>query len=187
MLKLEWIKAHTNYKGNERADELVRNAVFQSVVYFDVLPPMNFLKTQLKEMITDIWNKLWQKNRTCRMTKIFYPKIAYRKAKQLTFLNRQDSRLLIEIVTGQNNLNYIQNKVRGTDDLCRLCEENEETFDHLVNDCPCITTLRLNYFGHGKIQESHNWQIRKLLQFSKEPQIDGVLGGQNNLDKSAHK
>ena len=38
-LELNWIKAHNNYKGNERADELARNAVYENIIFFGVDPP----------------------------------------------------------------------------------------------------------------------------------------------------
>ena len=32
----------------------------------------------------------------------------------------------------------MDNKVYGSNDLCRFCEEEDKTFDHLVNECPCF-------------------------------------------------
>ena len=68
-----------------------------------------------------------------RMTKVSYPKPNCNKAKHILKLKRPEIRLLIEIITGQNNLNYMNIKVYGTDDLCCFCKEEEETFDHLIN------------------------------------------------------
>ena len=33
-LQLDWIKAHSNYAGNERADKLARNAVYVNNIFF---------------------------------------------------------------------------------------------------------------------------------------------------------
>ena len=43
-LQLDWIKAHSNHAGNERADELARNSVYVSNVFFDIQPPMSLFK-----------------------------------------------------------------------------------------------------------------------------------------------
>ena len=49
-------------------------------------------------------------------------------------------RRFIECTTGHNNLNYLQSKICPEDvsELCRFCEEEPETFDHLLNECPCF-------------------------------------------------
>ena len=72
------------------------------------------------------------------MTKIFYPNTDRSKAKQLLNLSRKKSRRLSEVITGQNYLHNVQNEIKNTDNFCRLCEEEEETFDHFVTDCPCL-------------------------------------------------
>ena len=45
---------------------------------------------------------------------------------------------------GQNNLNFVNNKVIGSNDLCRFCEEEEENFDHLLKECPCFYLDRVD-------------------------------------------
>ena len=44
-----------------------------------------------------------------------------------------EMKTLIEIIAGQNNNKYMNNKVYGSDDLCRFGKEEDETFDHLIN------------------------------------------------------
>ena len=49
-------------------------------------------------------------------------------------------RRLIELITGHSNLNYVQHKIDpvNVSPLCRFCEEEDETFAHLLNECPCF-------------------------------------------------
>ena len=143
-VELVWIKAHDNYMGNERADELARNAVFDNIVLFSAYPSHSYFKSQLRESIYEKWTDIWIKQDTCRVTKIFDPRPHRGKSKELLYCSRIQLRRLIEIVTGLNNLNYIQNKDTGQDLLCRFCEEDEETFDHLFLECPCFENLRRN-------------------------------------------
>ena len=66
------------------------------------------------------------------MTKLFYPYPNRGKSKALIKMSHNKARRFVEIITGQNNLHNIQNKVNQLDLLCRFCEEEEETFDHLL-------------------------------------------------------
>ena len=51
-------------------------------------------------------------------------------------ISRKETSTYVELVTGQNNLNYIQSKMREISPECRFCEEEDETFPHILNECP---------------------------------------------------
>ena len=88
-------------------------------------------------------------------------------------------RRLLELITGQSNLNYIQNKIYPEDrsPLCRFCEEEEEdeTFEHLLNECPCFITYRRDLLQNKPIINTLDWKPQTLLAFSYIPQIDEAL------------
>lgn len=124
----------------------------------------------------------WLAQKTCRMTKIFYPHPHRGKSKELSYLSRKKSRRLIEIITGQNNLHYIQNKVNKLHLLCRFCEEEEETFDHFVFECPCFETYRRERFTNLKVG-SHSWSLQDILNFSFIKTINRALSyGKDSSD-----
>lgn len=179
-LELNWIKAHHNYEGNERADELARNAVYNNIIRFDINPPHSYFKKKLWEQVYAIWTDRWTEDKTCRMTKFFFPYCHKGKAKEILKLSRKQSRRLIEIVTGQNDLHYINNKVMNTDTLCRFCEEEEETFDHLVTECPCFYTQRTEIWGQKVWIGTHDWKIRDMLKFSYTEGINKALNRGNS-------
>lgn len=83
-------------------------------------------------------------------------------------LSRSQTRRLIELISGQNNLNYVQHKVSGgiISELCRLCEEEDEAFEHLLNECPCFITYRREILGNKPIIKTLEWKIKTLLGFS---------------------
>ena len=112
-LELCWIKAHVGHDGNERADQLAREAVKNSQVGVNTPQSWACYKAQLKEDIYTEWERRWTNDNAYRMTKIFYPKPDSNKAKKILKLNREQLKKLIELVTGQNNLNYMNNKVYG--------------------------------------------------------------------------
>ena len=82
-LELNWIKAHLNYTGNERADKLARNAVYHNVVNFNIDPPFTEIRNRLNAALTNVWNEEWRIEESCRMSKIFYPSLHKGKTKQL--------------------------------------------------------------------------------------------------------
>ena len=110
------------------------------------------------------------------MTKIFYPQPDSNKAKKILKLNRGQLKKLIELVTGQNNLNYMNNKVvYGSEDLCRFCEEEEETFDHKINECPCFYLDRCDLLQNQPIINTLNWDPETLLKFANIDTIKDAL------------
>ena len=163
-LQLDWIKAHGNHAANERADKLARNSVYVSNVFFDIQPPMSLFKKEISNCIHKEWTAQWQKYPTCQMRKIFYPKPDRSKAKQLHNLSRKKSMRLIQAIIGQNNLHYVKNKIKKMEHLCRLRKEEEETLDHFINDCPCLRQARQDYFGLNKMEKSHGWTIKRILE-----------------------
>ena len=109
------------------------------------------------------------------MTKIFYPKPDSSRAKTILKLNRGKLKTLIELITGQNNLNYMNNKVFGSEDLCRFCEEEEETFDHIINNCPCFCLNRYDLLQNQPIVNTLDWNPKTLLKFANIDSIKDVL------------
>ena len=84
-------------------------------------------------------------------------------------------RRLIECTTGHNNLNYLQSKIYP-DELCRFCEEEPETFDHLLNECPCFQEDRFYILQNQPIQNTLNWNSEDIIiAFSHIPAIDEAL------------
>ena len=86
-------------------------------------------------------------------------------------------RRLVELISGQNNLNYAQSKIYPHDvsELCRFCEEEEETFEHLLNECPCFIIARRDILQNVSITNTINWNPKLLLTFSYIPAIEEAL------------
>ena len=86
-------------------------------------------------------------------------------------------RRLIELITGHNNLNYLQSKIYPEDvsELCRFCEEEDETFEHLLNECPCFLIARREILMNAPIIKTLDWKPETLIQFSNIPSIETAL------------
>ena len=107
----------------------------------------------------------------------FVPRHNKNKSKEILQLSRAQMRRLIGLITEQNNLNYIQSKVNNgqTSELCRFCEEEDETFEHLLNECPCFITYQCEILGNRPIINTLEWKANTLIEFSYIPAIDQAL------------
>ena len=83
-------------------------------------------------------------------------------------------KLWVEIVTGQNNLNYVQSKIYDISPMCRFCLETDETFYHYLTECPALLELRATHSltWQPKIDD---WKNEKILKFAEEGIIHKAL------------
>ena len=92
-------------------------------------------------------------------------------------LTRKDISRFIRLITGHNNLNYhcyLRDNTGEHDIRCRFCEEKNETFFHLVKECPRLIGYRTEIFKDFNGPQLYNgsWEISDILRFSKEPEIN---------------
>ena len=60
-------------------------------------------------------------------------------------------------------------------DQCRFCEEDEETFIHLLNECPVFNTMRQELLQDEPIINTIEWKPKTILKFANNPQIMDAL------------
>ena len=83
---------------------------------------------------------------------------------------------LIQIITGQNNLNYLTHKINpNISDQCRFCEEEEETFIHLLNECPVFHSHRLTLLKGSQVVSTSDWNPFIIIKFANIPEIKHAL------------
>ena len=83
---------------------------------------------------------------------------------------------VLKAITGQNFLAYHQSKINiEISKACRLCEEEEETFIHLISKCPSMEMTRREIFLDKEIGQDHTWSIRQVMKFIQYPVIMRML------------
>ena len=105
------------------------------------------------------------------MTKLFYDGPDRRVGKVVARLSRNDMTLFIHAITGHNNLNYMNSIIiPDYTPLCKFCEEEDETFDHLYTDCPVFWRERREIKGaETRLQ---GWTVTSVLRMAK---LDDML------------
>ena len=67
--------------------------------------------------------------------------------------------------------------------LCRFCEEDDETFDHLYKECPALWSQRMDILGpHATLED---WTPDKVMAFLKIQDIQDALT--TNITEEAAK
>ena len=88
-----------------------------------------------------------------------------------------------QLITGHNYLSYHRNKLDILiNPKCRLCEEQNETFVHLIAECPKLQTERRQRFTH-EITDDHTWSVKKIIDFSRLPAVNNLLSTDEYLYK----
>ena len=110
-LEIAWIKAHVGHWGNERANQLARESINLDCNENGILLPYSHFKAELWDITYKLWKEEWSTNSTCRLSKNFLPYPDKNKSKEILKLSRSQMRRLLELITGQNNFNYVQSKI----------------------------------------------------------------------------
>ena len=175
-LSVIWIKAHNGFTGNELADKYAKLGTIDTSNHMITQTTKQEIKNIIETKSNEYWCRKWERYKHCRQTKNFYPGPSTALYKKVSKLSRSALSTLIQVVTGQNNLNYLLSKILPNHtDQCRFCEENEETFIHLLNDCPVFLEFRQAHLNGSVVVDTVDWDPRVLLQFAYHPQIAEAL------------
>ena len=103
-----------------------------------------------------------------------------RVGKVVSRLSRKDMTLYIHAITGHNNLNYMNSIIiPGYTPLCRFCEEEDESFQHLYEECPVFWRQRKEIQGENASID--NWTVHSVLKMAR---IEDILEAfQTNITK----
>ena len=68
------------------------------------------------------------------------------------------------------------------DPTCRLCLEDEESFWHIIGECPALWKLRRDIFQlYPTLDKNPDWKVHQIQKFVENPQIWELMGRQQSL------
>ncbi|KAL0858264.1 hypothetical protein ABMA27_012168 [Loxostege sticticalis] len=168
-VSLFWIKAHAGLLGNERADDLAKEAALASRKKPDYdRCPVSFAKRTIRYRSIMEWSDRYKNGETAATTKLFFPDAvdAYRLVKKL-----KPTGLLTQILTGHGGFSqYLHRFKCGESPSCDCDPAVEQTVPHLLIDCPVYDKLRFDF------QQSTNESI-------KIDKLNDLIGNKSTREK----
>ena len=174
-LKIRWVRAHSDHKGNEIADEAAREGRDDNADpdWETPLLAKAVMHSEIDKMATKMWEQQWDEVIGCRQTRHWFPKGPRPKfSKGIIQLTKPMVSNLVMLITGHTHLKRHQaiideserqriieaNGFDNADDdgnaiidapdpSCSRCKKGDETPLHLLSECDSLATLRKDIFG----------------------------------------
>ena len=135
------------------------------------------------DLFYGLWKKEFRDYDAARMGKQFYYGPDKLRAKQVLALSRGKLSRFIRIISGHNSLFYFRSLVDpDISPTCRFCLETDETFFHIINECPRFISARRDILRNEPVGDDHQWTVSDLLSFSFLPGVNDALEGDTRLE-----
>jgi ribonuclease HI len=130
---MAWIPSHVGITGNERADQLAKNATEKPTLDEEVAQELKDAYNDVSKYIANLWQKKYDETNTGAQYRLLEPKIST----NIKYSNKQRDKevAMTRLRLGKCRLNYYLQKIDCHDTgLCGTCGV-PETIEHLLLHC----------------------------------------------------
>ena len=165
IVTLGWIPGHEGHEGNEMADDLAKQGANMQLTGPE--PFCGLTKGHINEFLRK-WEERklaahWLNCAGQRQAKLFLSPNKGISDKLLS-LNRVDLRLLTGYLTGHCSLRYHPNNIGLSEtNVCRFCEMDIESSEHVLCECPALGRQRLHHLGGIVVSPCNLWNNKPKI------------------------
>lgn len=164
---IKWVKAHIGITGNEEADQLAKMGCLLATPHTTSPIPISYIKTRAKKRATTLTYETFAKEggkaaRGLANNPKFWTNI--KRQMWLIRKNRKRFRLAVQIITSIGPFNYYLHKIgKASSKRCPLCEEEDETVDHIIRKCSALAETRFRLGIYNPLESLGKMISSKLL------------------------
>ncbi|XP_067132776.1 uncharacterized protein [Centruroides vittatus] len=134
----KWVRAHVGVAGNERADQLAKEATNKTEIDFTELPA-SYIKWEIRDSMRRRWQLSWNESDKGRHTYNVLPNIEER-LNELKWIPMDF--YLTQILSGHAKcMTYFKKTNKHDTEEC-ICGTNRQTVEHLLLECARYAALR---------------------------------------------
>ena len=177
-LGIHWISSHSKVRGNEKADELAKEAALGKSSATNRLPHIlrtslptsaSAIKQHFNEKLRASWKENWDNSDRGKRFAALDDNFPFTKFRnRINQLSRHQASLMIQIRSGHLPLNaYLARIGKSDTEHCQNCMENEngiqcrETIKHFIFECTTYAQEREELIKKTKL--SH-FKLRKIME-----------------------
>lgn len=165
-----WVPGHSDIEGNEEADALARRG--SETVNATALSTRRSMASVQELIDKKLWRVIdreWGKKTDCRVARIFWPTVDIPRSRRLMKFGRKKMVTAAKIITGHCLTGVHAARLNLTDnERCRRCDWREDTFTHLICECPALDSLRHRYTGFTRfsnLETASRVDLLDLIRF----------------------